>query len=46
VAEVEVGLPAVVGHEDLSVLEGVHGAGIDVDVGVELDHGDAEPAAI
>ena len=38
--EVEVGLGAVVEHEDLAVLEWVHRPGIDVDVGVELldDH--------
>ena len=40
VAEVEVGLAAVLGDEDLAVLAGVHGAGVDVDVGVELAHGD------
>jgi hypothetical protein len=34
--EVEIGLSAVVGDEDLTVLERVHGARIDVDVGVEL----------
>ena len=38
VAEVEVGLRAVVGHEDLSVLDGVHGAGVDVEIRVELLH--------
>jgi hypothetical protein len=39
-AEVEVGLGAVVEHEYLAVLERVHRAGIDVDVGIELldDH--------
>src|SRR5439155_17192521 len=35
VAQVQVGLSAVVGDEDLAVLVGVHGAGIDVGVGVE-----------
>ena len=38
VAEVEVGLGAVVGDEHLAVLERAHGARIDVDVRVELDH--------
>ena len=42
VAEVEVGLAAVVGDEHLAVLEGVHRAGVDVDVRVELLHGDPE----
>src|SRR6185295_19158868 len=35
-AEVEVGLGAVVGDEDLAVLVGGHGARIDVDVRIEL----------
>ena len=41
VADVEVGLGAVVGDEDLAVLERVHRAGVDVEVRVELLHGDA-----
>ena len=36
VTEVEVGLGPVVQHEDLAVLEGVHRAGVDVHVRVEL----------
>ena len=36
VAEVEVGLGAVVGDVDLAVLVGAHRAGVDVDVRVEL----------
>ena len=36
VAEVEVGLGAVLGDEDLAVLERAHRPGVDVDVGVEL----------
>ena len=36
VAEVEVGLGAVLGDEDLAVLEGAHRPRVDVDVGVEL----------
>ena len=36
VAEVEIGLGAVVGDEHLAVLERAHGAGIDVQVGIEL----------
>jgi hypothetical protein len=42
VAEIEIGLTAVVGDEHLPVLERVHGARVDVDVGVQLLHGDAE----
>ncbi len=45
-AEVEVGLGAVVGDEDLAVLEGRHGAGVDVEVGVELHEVDAESAGL
>ena len=39
-AQVEVGLGPVVGDEDLAVLERAHGAGVDVEVGIELldDH--------
>ena len=50
VAEVEVGLGAVLGHEHLAVLIGRHRARVDVDVGVELlqphgqPTGDEQPA--
>ncbi len=44
VAEVEVGFGPVVGDEHLAVLKRAHGAGIDVEVGVELDQGDVEAA--
>ena len=44
VADVEVGLGAVVGDEDLAVLERVHRAGVDVEVRVELLHRDAQAA--
>src|SRR5579883_3437143 len=46
VAEVEVGLGAVVEDVDLAVLVGRHGAGIDVDVGVDLLHGDGQAAML
>ena len=39
VADVEVGLGAVLGDEDLTVLERVHGARIDVEVRVQFLHG-------
>ena len=45
VAEVEVGLGAVVGDEHLAVLERTHGARIDVDIGVELEDRNREPRA-
>src|SRR5262249_10543886 len=44
VAEVEVGFGAVVEDVDLAVLIGAHGAGIDVDVGVELLEAHAQAA--
>ncbi len=44
VAEVEVGLGAVLGDEDLAVLERTHRSRIDVDVRVELEVGDADAA--
>jgi hypothetical protein len=43
-AEVQVGFRAVVQHINLAVLVGVHGAGIDVEVGIELLQRDLEPA--
>src|SRR5207249_8710581 len=46
VAEVEVGLGAVVQHEHLAVLERVHRARVDVDVRIELLEGDAEAARL
>ncbi len=42
VADVEVGLGAVLGDEDLAVLERVHRAGVDVEVRVELLHRDPQ----
>jgi hypothetical protein len=41
VAEIEIGFGAVVGDENLAVLERAHGAGIHVQVGVELLQRDA-----
>ena len=41
VPEVEVGLVAVLGHEDLAVLERAHRARVHVEVGVRLLHHDA-----
>jgi hypothetical protein len=45
VPEIEVGFSAVVGDEDFAVLEGRHGARINVEVRVELHHVDAQAAA-
>ncbi len=44
VAEVEVGLRAILRHEHLAVLERRHRARIDVDVGIELDQRDLDLA--
>ena len=38
VADIEVGFRAVFSHENFAVLERVHRAGIDIDVGIELLH--------
>ena len=46
VPEVEVGLGAVVGDEDLAVLERRHRPRVDVEVGVELLEGDLEAAGL
>ncbi len=43
-AEVEIGLGAVFGHEYFAVLKRAHRAGVDVDVGIELEEGDFEAA--
>ena len=43
---VEVGLGAVVGDIDLAMLVGRHGAGVDVDIGVELAQADGEAARL
>ena len=45
VAQIEIGLGAVVGDEDFAVLERAHGAGIDVQVRIELLQRHAQPAA-
>ena len=44
VAEVEVGFRAVFGDEHLAVLKRAHGAGVNVDVGVEFQQRDFEAA--
>ena len=44
-AQIEIGLGAVFGDEDLAVLIWIHRAGIDVDIGVELLDRHADAAA-
>ena len=46
VADVEIGLGAVLGDEDLAVLERAHRPRVDVDVRVELQHADLEAARL
>jgi hypothetical protein len=46
VAEVEVGLRAVVEHVNLAMLEGRHRAGVHVEVGIELLEGDLEATVL
>ena len=46
VAEVEVALIAIFGHEDLAVLERAHGTRVHVEVRVSLLHGDLVPPAL
>ena len=43
-AQVEIGLGAIVEDVDFAVLIGAHRAGIDIDVGIELLQADAQPA--
>ena len=38
--KVEIALEAIVSDEDLAVLEGTHRAGIDIEIGIHLLHGD------
>ena len=40
VTEVEIGLRAVLSDKDFPMLIGAHGAGVDVDIGVEFLRGD------
>ncbi len=44
VAQIHVGLGPIVGDEHLPVLVRVHGPGVHVDVGIELQHGHPQPA--
>ncbi len=44
VSQVEVGFRAVVGYEHFAVLERAHRAGIDVDIRIELEHGNVQAA--
>ena len=38
-AQVKIGLRTVIGDKDFAVLNRIHGAGVNVDVGVEFLHG-------
>jgi hypothetical protein len=45
-AEIEVGLGAVLGDEDFTVLERAHGPRIHVEIGIQLDHRDLETTGL
>ena len=40
--QVKIGFRPIFGDKNLTVLEGTHGAGIDVDVGIKLEQSDAK----
>lgn len=42
VAQVQVGLGPVIGHEHFAVLEGIHGAGVNIDIRIQLLDGDGK----
>src|SRR5690606_27455657 len=46
VAQIQVGLRAVLGNEHFAVLQRAHGAGVHVDVRIQLDHGDVQAPAL
>ena len=46
VTQVQIGLGAVFGHKDFTVLERAHGARVNIDVGVELQQGDLDAARL
>ena len=46
VAQVKIGLAAVVGHEDFTVLAGIHRARIDVEIRIEFAHCDFEATGL
>src|SRR5437879_9118385 len=46
VPEIEIGLGAVIGHENFPMLIGAHRAGIDIEVGVELAQAHLEAARL
>jgi len=45
VAKVEVGLRTIPGNKDFTVLVGGHGAGVDIEIGVQFHDGDTDTAA-
>ena len=44
VADIQISFRAVFRDENLAMLEGIHGPRIDIDVGIELLHGNAQAA--
>ena len=45
-AQIQIGLSAIVGHEHLTVLQRAHGAGIHIHIGVQLLAGHLQTAAL
>ena len=46
VAQIKVGFSPVVGHEHFAVLEGIHGARIHIDIGIQLLDGHRKAARL
>ena len=46
VSKVHIGLSTIAGDEDLAMLVGGHGPWVDVEVGIELHHGDGDAAVL
>ncbi len=44
-SEIEIGLGAIIRDKDFAVLVGIHRPGIDIDVGIQLEKRDLQPAA-
>ena len=44
VPQIQICFGTVGGHKYFTVLQRTHGAWVDVDIGVELEHGDFQPA--
>jgi hypothetical protein len=45
VPNIKIGLGAIIGNKNLAMLKWIHGARIDIEIGIELLHGDADSAS-